>query len=302
MKITRYFIERRKLTNLVILFIVLLGAFSMFTLPRQNNPNVDFDVIVISTFYPGSSPEDVEINVTDKIEDELEKVDDIEELSSFSIEGMSAIFVQLDPDSDNSAQVKEDIRRAVDRVSDLPDEISGKPIINEMKSTDFPVMEVAISGDILHESLLRKIARDLEAEIKTIGRVGSVNRIGYRKREVHILANMNELDRNHISFLEMIHAIKSQNIKLSGGSLESAKNEKKIVTFSEFENLIDVKDVIIRSNFSGKRIKISNVAKVVDGYKERQIYSRTNGINSINLVVKRRGTTDVINLSEKIKI
>ncbi|OVE76707.1 hypothetical protein BVX98_05350 [bacterium F11] len=300
MNITRYFVENKKMTNLLLVFILVVGVLSITRLPRQDAPNVDFDILTISTFYPGASPEDVEINVTDPLEDELEKIDGIDEMTSFSIEGMSMIFVVVDSDSEDTGQVKEDIRNAVDRVKNLPDAVEDWPAVNEMKSTDFPILEVAIVGDESQEWELRKIAKGLEEEIKSVGKVGAIDKIGYRKREVKILADLEKMDKYYVSFPEILKAVEARNVKATGGTLESFVDEKKIVTLSEFEELTDVGEVIIRSNFSGKHVRVSDIAVVEDGFKNRDIISRTNGRNSINLVVKRRGTTDVIDLSREI--
>ncbi|MBL6990330.1 MAG: efflux RND transporter permease subunit [Bacteriovoracaceae bacterium] len=299
MKITQYFVERQKLTHLLLIFVLLSGLFSVISLPRQDTPNVDFYILTIQTFYPGASPEDVEVNVTDLLEDELEQVDGLEEMSSFSIEGMSAIFITLDPDTEDVDQIKDNVRSALDRVSNFPSEVENRPTITEMKSTDFPILEVAVYGHD-DERLLRKIAKDLESEIRTIDKVGKIEKIGYRAPEISIDLDQSKLSKYHISFYEVITAIKARNIKVSGGTLESFVDEKKIVTFSEFQDPLDVKDVIIRSNFSGKGLKVKDVAKVSNSFQRRKTITKTNGINSINLIVKRRGTTDVINLSKKI--
>ena len=94
MNITKFFVESPKATKLVMIFILVAGIFSVTGLPRQDAPNLDFGILTVTTFYPGASPEDVEINVTDPVEDELEKVDGIEEMSSFSIEGMSFVVMR----------------------------------------------------------------------------------------------------------------------------------------------------------------------------------------------------------------
>ncbi len=302
MKITAFFIKNKKFTNLLMIFIIITGALSIITLPRQDSPNVDFNLLTITTFYPGASPDDVEINVTDKIEDELEKVDGIEEISSFSVESMSWVFVMIDSDSSDVSLIKEEIRNAVDRVSDFPPEVEEQPQIQEMRSTDFPIIELAIMGPDDQEMKLRKVARDLESAIKAVGKVGAIDKIGYRKREVKILTDLKKMEENHISFNELLLAIKNRNVKLSGGTLESFVDEKKIVTFSEFEKLDDVKDVIVRSNFSGKNIRVSDIAAIENSFEKRTILTSTNGINSINLIVKRRGTTDVIDLSRETTI
>ncbi|MBN2144200.1 MAG: efflux RND transporter permease subunit [Candidatus Aureabacteria bacterium] len=300
MNIPRYFVERKKLSFLVYFFVMFTGMLCMVNSPRQDMPNVDFNIVLIFTYYPGASPEDVEIKVTDPIEDELEAVDGIEEMSSFSIEGMSYIVIRIDPDADDTPRIKNDIRSAVDRVRNLPKEIEDKPVVQELKTTDFPILEVAISGDSAEELFLRKIAKDMESEFKALPDVGIVEKINYRKRETQILCDAAKMDEQQISFMEIFDAIRSRNIRMSAGTLESTTDEKKIVTFSEFQNNLEVGDVIVRSNFSGKCVRVSDVAAIRDNFKKRDRYCRTNGINSINLLVKRMGTADIIRLSEKI--
>ena len=299
---TKFFINNSKVSHFLVLIIILLGVFNIFNVPRQDMPNVEFDLLTISTFYPGAAPQDVEINVTDPIEDELEKLDGIEQMTSFSIEGVSMITVTVDPEAKNIEKVKDDIRNAVNLVKSFPQAVEDRPLVEEMKSTDFPVLEIAIIGKNSEESNLRKVAKALENEIKAATKVGTIGKIGYRKREIKILSDLEKMDRNYVSFTGILQAIHARNVRSSGGTLESFVDEKKIVTYSEFENVMDVGEVIIRSNNAGKKIKVKDVAKIVDGFRDRTLISRTNGKNSINLIVKRRGATDIIKLSEKINI
>lgn len=177
MKITSFLIRRPKIANLILFLIVFTGIVSAFGLRRQGDPTIDFDIIKIVTEYPGASPEDVEINVSDKIEEELMEVEDIDEMLSMSMENLSIVFVYVNPDAPDVPRVKRDIRTAVDRVSDLPAAVTDKPKVDEIKSTNMAVMEVAVTGDI-PERELRKYAKDLENDLKEAK--GICNNRGHR--------------------------------------------------------------------------------------------------------------------------
>ncbi|PCJ61912.1 MAG: hypothetical protein COA79_06350 [Planctomycetota bacterium] len=300
MKITEFFIDNFKLTNMVLLFILFGGGVTMLNLPRQGNPNVNMDILSITTIYPGASPEDVEINVTDPLEDELEQIDGILRMHSNSIESMSLITLELDPDYPDSIQLRNDIRSALDSVTNLPKEVKSRPVLKEIKSTDFPVMELAIVGPKDKYSELRDISKSIESEIKNIGGVGQIIKLNFQKKEVHISCDAKKLEAQNISFTDVIHAIKRRNVKLSGGTLESFVDEKKIVTFSEFENPLDVSEVIIRSNFDGKQLKVKDIAEVTMGYEKPMFLTRSNGEHCIHLTIKRSGSTDVIDLTKEI--
>ncbi len=304
MKVTEFFIDRPKFTNVLLGFMILLGVLTLKSLPRQNMPDVDFDVLTIRTNYPGASPEDVEVKVTDPIEDALESVDGLDRVESFSIENMSYIVVKIDPDLDfnEKEDIKRDVRKAVDRVTDFPQEVEARPFVDEKKSTSSPIIEIAVSGEGIDEWTMRKVAKDLEDDLRGIEGVGEVDKIGYRKKEMQVLADIEKMDEHYVAFGDLLQAIELRNVKLSGGTIESSVNEKKVVTFAEFEEPIDVGDCIVRSNFSGKQLKVSDVALLKDDFEQRRIWTRVNGVDAINVRVKRKPKSDVIRLSRELNV
>lgn len=299
-RIISFFIRRPKVTNLILVLVVLAGILSVKESRKQDFPTVSFDIMKIETTYPGASPEDVEINLTDPIEDELEDVEDIDEIKSLSMENISLIFVYINPDSTDIRKVKNDIRDAVDRVTDLPEAVTEKPKVEEIRSTSAPVLEIGIYGEV-SEKELRKFAKDLETDLRTVEGVGLIEKIGYRKREVHIEADHKELEEKYVSLGEIMDAIKARNVRTTGGSLESYVAEKNIVTFSEYEEPLEVRDVIIRSAFTGEGVRIKDVAIVSEGFDEHDIIARSNGNQGIAVVVKRQENADVITISNAVK-
>lgn len=300
MKLNEYILKKPVVANLLSIMIVVMGVMTLFNLKRATYPQVDFDIIKITTVYPGAAAEDVEINVTNKIEDELKELDGIDEILSSSLENLSLIYVFVDPDASNIDRVKDDISRAVDRVNELPDEVDEKPEIQELKSSNVAVIELAISGDT-DEATLRKIAKDLESEIKEIDGTGRVEKVAYRKREVKILSSSEKLKENYVALHDIIQSIRSRNVRVSGGNLKSYTSEKKIITFAEFEDPMDVSQVIIRSNFSGKQIALSELAEIENTFEDPTIIARTNGKPSINLLIRSQASADIIDISEDIK-
>jgi len=161
MNIVAYFLKRPLVGNLTVFLLSLVGLLTLFHLNRAGYPNVEFDIIKITTIYPGASAEDVETNVTHEIEKELKEVDGLERVESSSLENVSLVYVFIDTDVPETDRVKDEIARAVDRVSDLPQDIDGEPVLKELRSSNVAVMELAISGQV-PEMDLRKVARDLE--------------------------------------------------------------------------------------------------------------------------------------------
>ncbi|MBN2058641.1 MAG: efflux RND transporter permease subunit [Candidatus Saganbacteria bacterium] len=299
--IFKWFIEHPKLINLLLVLVLIMGSLSFLSLRRDSIPKVDFKMMFITTIYPGAAPEDVEVNVTIPIEEEIQKVANLKEIQSYSAENFSTVFVELDPDNDDLEEVKRDIYKAVDRVANLPDEVRDKPLVTELKSDIFPVFEVAISGNSgISELELRKYADTLEKQISLLPGVGGATKVGYRKREVHIEVDPIKAERNYVSLAEVMGAIQARNIRLSGGTVQSLATKKKVVTLSQFEDLMDVKDVIVRSVFSGKRILVRDIATVRDSFEEETKLIKANGIPCINIVVDKKANADAVTVAEKV--
>jgi len=300
-KIFGWFVEHPKLVNLVLILVVVMGSLSFLNLKRNSIPNVDFKMMFVTTVYPGAAPEDVEINVTIPIEEELQKVSNIKEMASYSAENFSTVFVEIDDSAKDVDAVKRDVYKAVDRVANLPKEIKDKPLVTELKTEIFPVFEVAISGNShITELDLREHARALEKKILLLPGVGGTSMVGYRKREIHIEVDPIKAEKNYVSLAEVMGAIGATNIRLSGGTIQSLATKKKIITLNQFEELMDVKNVIVRSVFSGKRLLVSDLAKVKDDFEEETKVVKANGVPCINIVVDKKANADAVRVAERV--
>ncbi|MEE8637907.1 MAG: efflux RND transporter permease subunit, partial [Candidatus Margulisiibacteriota bacterium] len=300
--IFKYFIEHPKLVNLLLILVLVMGSLSFLNLKRNSVPNVDFKMMFINTFYPGAAPEDVEINVTIPIEEQVQDVAGIKEMQSYSAENFSMVFVEIDPDARDIEEVKREVNKAVDRVTGLPKEVRDKPRVTELKSEIFPVFEVAISGSKnISELELRKYARNLEKELQQLPGVGGTTKLGYRKREIHIEVDPNKARENYVSLAEVMAAVRATNIRLSGGTIQSLATKKKVITLSQFEDPMDVRNVIVRSAFSGKRILVSEIAQTTDSFEEETKIVRANGEPCINIVVSKKADADAVRVAERVK-
>jgi multidrug efflux pump subunit AcrB len=148
--IFRFFVERHMLAILFTIMILLLGVGSLLQIKRDVFPEVDFGQMIITTYYPGASPEDVELNVTNEIEEELKAVSNLDKITPYSMENVSVITVEIDVDASDKDDTKDDVREAVNRVTNLPDEVEEAPLITEVSNEILPIIDVGVSGDIFH--------------------------------------------------------------------------------------------------------------------------------------------------------
>ncbi len=284
---------------MLVVLVFLAGLFTIITMQREELPTISLEMIKITTSCPGASPEDVEINVTNKIEKELLEVENVKKITSMSMENSSIILAEIDPDIKNPQKTKTDIRDAVLRVTDLPSTVTEQPLIEELTNT-YPMCEVALYGDV-SELRLRTLARDLENSLREIRGVSSIQKIGYRKREIAVEPHLTKMMELSISFNEIIDSIKSRNVRSTGGAIESYTSEKKVITLSEYDHPMEVKNVIVRSNFEGRGIRLSDIAMISDTFEEPRVLYRGNGKPAIAVLVSKQEGADIINLSDDIK-
>jgi multidrug efflux pump subunit AcrB len=299
-KIFEFFTRRHILATLFTLMIIFLGMNSIRTLQRDRFPNVDWGWIDILTEYFGASPEDVELNVTNKIEDALQGISGIKDVYSLSVENVSNVYVQIDPDVRDTDKVKNNIRDAVGRITDFPDEVTESPYIEEDTTATSSILAVGIAGDMSYGEL-REIARGLEKKLEAVPGVARLARIGYRAREIKVEVNPRSMEAYQVSLHEIMQAIGQRNIRLTGGTFESYTSEKNLVTLAQFTDPMEVGDVIVRSSFEGPLIKIRDLAVVRDDFEEEDLIARVGGHNAILFGVFKSEDADIIRTVKAIR-
>lgn len=300
-KIVTYLIDRPLITNLIMVLIVVFALVSVGNIKRLAFPRVDMKQMNITTIYPGASPEDVELNVSVKLEEALKEVDGIEKFKSTSLENRSIIKVTIEPNVEDLEKTKNDIRRAVESVSDLPEEVTIKPKVFEIKVDNLPIYEVVLASPDVGTKLIRHHARELKKRLLKLSTISKVKEQGVPDREIKILLDREKMAKKFISFDEVINSIKNNKIRVSGGSLESYTSKRGIITLSEFDNPKDVEKIIIRASDLGYIVRVKDVAEVVDGFEEQDTLIRFNGKRGMSLWISKKGQADIIDSVIEIK-
>ena len=215
-KLIEFFVERSLLVNLLTVIILFVGGLSLYNLQKETFPNVEFDVITVTTTYPGSSAEDVEKLVTLNIERELKGIEGIDEMNAMSLEGVSIFYINVDPDSDID-EVLEDVKNAVDVVEDLPEDAEIPRVVsltNKSRST----LKIPLTGG--EYDRLREVSKKLRDQLESLSDVSRVNLDGYRKDEIRVEVDQEKLNFYQITVGEVYEAIRQNNISLSAGKIK----------------------------------------------------------------------------------
>ena len=302
MKIMNLLLKNSLFLNLLTFFILIYGAISASHLRREAFPNINFDIVVIQTVYPGATPDNVEVYVTDLIEEELVDIDGIDEMQSFSRENVSSITLKLDPDLSEmrKRRVVKDIEDAVDGIKTFPKEVIDRPKIVEVDSGVMPVMELSLSGDMPYEKL-HEIAEDLSEEVSHLDDSMSPFEYGLWDREYVIEMNADKLKAHHITVDQVSHALARENIDLPAGVLRTVKGDYLVRTVNKLNNIQDLDSIVLRKNEAGKSIKISDIGRAVRTFKDSNIVYRTKGTPSITLVIRKSAKGDILKLVDSVK-
>ncbi len=294
-----FFIKRSRFVDLITVALILASLVAVLKLRRNAYPQVDGGHLYITTEYLGASPEDVEQNVTRLIEEELDAVSGVKRYISISAENASRIVVDIDLDSSDLENIKDEVKKAVDRVTEFPVGVTKRPNVTEGKTGEIPTVTVTLSGDVPYADL-REAARILKKDLHELAGVSQVQEYGYRDHQFQVNVNPDKLEEYYLSISDILMALKKRNIRSTGGSLESYRTELNIITFSQFENVEQVKDVIVRSAYAGGSVSIKDVAEVHEGFEDEKLRPRFNGESGIVLIVKKRHEADVIRLVNRI--
>ena len=299
-EIIGYFIRNKLFMFLSTIFIFLAGIFSLLSLKRDSLPNVEIKQLVISTTFPGASPEDVELRVTYPIEEKIKEVDGIDEVRSVSRNSVSDIDVRIDLDDKDPDKIIADVRRAVDSVQNLPVQVTEKPRITERKSGSFPIFDISIYGGKT-ENDLQQYAIFLEEELEKVEGVARVDVFGKRDHEWHILLNPEKLNKNTIDIFDVIRSVQGRSINLPAGSLES-ENSKDIRIDGEFSKTEELLQLPIKTNEFLSHIKIFDLGEVKDSYSSPKFLAVANGKPGLILSVVKKANSDAINTVDRVKI
>ncbi len=298
MKIWNIAVDNKTAVYILMVLIVMFGWSSYTSLPREASPDVKIPLIIVATPYIGVSPVDIEGLITQPLERELKGLKDIKQITSVSKEGLSTIRVEFNTGID----IDEGLRRVRDKVntarSQLPNDILD-PVISEINISEFPIMYVNIGGEV-GLARLKKIADDLRDDIEGIPGVISADISGGLEPEVQVNVDVYRMNAFEISFDDIANAIRSENLSIPGGSIDTKEKNLTIRVPGEFKEVRPLEDIILKMQ-NGKAIYLRDVAKVDYSFEDRQTYARLNRMEVVSLAVRKRAGENLLRISDEVK-
>ena len=289
MSIAKFSVRNPVLVNLVMVGLLCFGGISLFSMPQEMNPQIDFNWVIVSIPYPGASPEEVESLIVVPIEAEIHDLNKIDELQSTADAGLALFLVKFEDMSESEfREVYTDLKGRIDRV-ELPD-AAEDPEVDDFDSGDFlPVLTVNMAFTIPEENA-QIVADDLEDDLKNISGVARVQVAGLPEREIWVEVDPSRLAARGLTVQDVVRAMQARNLNVSGGTLTYRAKEYAIRSLAEFRSVEEIRETIVRTAPRGETVRVRDVARVRDRREEPQVLSRLNGKPSITFSLSK--TTD----------
>lgn len=291
---------KNKSTIFLITFLfAVFGIFSYRSLPKELFPDIVIPTIMVQTIYPGNPPIDMENLITRPLENEINTVTGIRILSSTSTQDNSSIVVEFQTDIDIRAALQ-DVKDAVDRVKpDLPADMPVDPIVMDIDFSEFPIININLSGDFDIDDLNR-YADFLEEEIELIPEISKVEITGIPEREIQINVNPILLDANELSFTDIENALMQENVSIAGGSVLFDDDTRWAVrTVGEFTDVRQIGDIIIKHEL-GNIVYLRDIASIDDTYADPLSFARLFDQPVVSLQVIKKGGENLLSATDKI--
>jgi HAE1 family hydrophobic/amphiphilic exporter-1 len=298
-KLAEICVRRPVFATMLIMTLMVLGVFSYNRLTVERFPRVEFPTITVTTRLPGAAPQEIETEITDKIEEAVNTISGIDELRSNSSEGVSLVFVtfELERDLDEAAQdVRDKINRAL---PNLPDNIE-QPTIEKLDPDASPIMTISIASNRSLREMTEYADKTLRRQIESVNGVGQVLIVGGRKRQVNVYLDGDKLRAYNLTVAQVEQALRGQNLEVPGGRVEQPNRTLTLRTLGRVQSPADFNNIVV-ANREGYPIKISDIGHSEDGVEDELTAGRLNDKPALLLEVRRQSGTNTVDIVNAVK-
>ena len=297
-KLIAYFIKHSVAVNVIVIAFLIFGGVGAYKLNSSFFPLVDSKNISINVTYPGASPQEVEEGIILKIEDNLKGLNGVDRVTSTSRENSGNINVEIEKGKNIDFMLLE-VKNAVDRVPTFP--VGMEPLIVSKLEALRPTITFSISGNNIPLATLKQIGRQVENDLRGIDGISQIQITGYPEEEIEIAINETTLLAYNLSFAEVSQAVNESSLITTGGTIKTSTEEYLIRANSRSYYANELSNLIVKSDPSGRIIRLKDIAKVQDKFSETPNANYFNGNLSINVTITSTNTEDLITSADKAK-
>jgi hydrophobic/amphiphilic exporter-1 (mainly G- bacteria), HAE1 family len=298
-KLAEICVRRPVFATMLILSLTVVGLFSYKSLGVDLFPKIDLPTITVTVVNPGASPQEIETEVTDKVEGAVNTISGIDELRSTSVEGVSQVFITFLLEKDPNIAAEE-VRNKVDLiVNDLP-VTAEQPIVQKLDTDAAPVVRIAVSAPRSPREVTEVADKKIKQQIESISGVGQVTIIGGRTREIQVWVDPDKLRAFNVTVAQVADAVRAQNMELPGGRVDEGTRELTVRTMGRIVQPSQFNDLVVGSRGTYS-VKLSDVGYAEDGSEEPRTEARLNGQPAVTLVVSKQSGQNTVAVADAVK-
>jgi len=291
-------VKRPVFATVLILSLSVIGAFAFTRLGVDRFPKVDFPTVLVTTVQPGAAPEQIETEITDKIEQAVNTISGIDELRSTSSEGVSQVAISfvLEKETDVAAQ---EVRDKVNSVLPLLPKTIQQPRVDKMDPDAAPVLSLALSAKKPIRDITEYADKVLRRQLESINGVGQVLILGGRQRQVNVWLDADRLRAYNVTVTDVSRALQAQNAEIPGGRVDQGPQSLTLRTRGRVQTVAEFNDIVVREK-DGHPVRIGDVAQVEDGQADSDTVANVDGADTVLLSVRRQSGTNTVEVVDAV--
>ena len=292
-------VRRPVTTILIFVALIVIGLYSLTQLPIDLYPEVELPFVGVVTTYPGASASDIESNITRPIEDALNSVSNLKEMTSTSSDGLSVIFMNFEYGT-NLDEASNDIRSNLSFIENYLPEDSERPTIMKFNSSMMPIIFYAITADESYRGLEKILDEKIVNPLNRIEGVGSVNLAGVPGRKVYIDVDPRKMEAYNLTIEQIGNILRAENMNMPAGYIEMGQNDYPLRIQGEFPESDVIKNIVV-SSYNGNNVYLKDVAVVRDTIRETKLDTRINGLQGMTMYVQKQSGGNTVKVTREIE-
>jgi len=292
-------VRRPVFATMLVLSLVVVGVFSYFSLGVDLFPKVDIPTVMVRVDDRGASPEEIETEVTKKIEDAVNTISQVDEVRSTSSEGQALVVITFELAKNGDVAAQEVQNKVNLIVNDLP-QTAKTPVVQKFDPDATPILQVAVSAPRSLRDVTLIADKQIKQKLENARGVGQITIVGGARREIHVLVDPDRLRAYNLTVNDVFNAMKQQNLELPGGNLNAGAREFTIRTTGKVIDVDQFNRIAVASR-DGYVVKVSDVGYAEDGYEEPRTSARLNGVPAVTLVVAKQSGENTVATANGVK-
>src|SRR5579871_1587514 len=292
-------VKRPVFATMLVLSLVVVGIFSYFSLGVDLFPKIDIPTVSITVQNPGASPEEIETEITKKIEDSVNTISQVDEVRSTSSEGYSLVIVtfELSKDGDVAAQ---EVQNKVNLIVPQLPQSAKQPVIQKFDPDATPVMQIAVSAPRSLRDVTLIADKLIKQKLENARGVGEITIVGGANREIHVMVDPDRLRAYNLTVTNVLNAVRAQNLELPAGTLNAGAREFSVRTTGRITNAAQFNDITI-ANRNDYVVKVKDIGYAEDAAEEPRSASRLDGNAAVTLTVSKQSGVNTVNTADAVR-